>query len=169
MNSTKKISFSAIVAALAVLLLYIAAVVPSGKLALSAIAGIFVAAVLIECGWVSALCSFAAASVIALLLSPQRFPALMFLVFFGYYPLVKSIAEKRKSRVVEWIIKLAVFNIAALLLEVGLISGFLTGIELPPVSVYVIWLASNAVFVVYDFGFSALISYYLRAIHSKIK
>ncbi len=169
MKNTKKISFAAIVAALAVIILYIAAFVPSGKLALSAVAGIFIAAVLIECGWVSALCCFAAVSAISLLLLPQRFPGLMFLVFFGYYPLIKSFAERRKNRVFEWVIKLAVFNIAALLLELGLISGFLAGVELPGVPVYVIWLVSNAVFVIFDFGFSALISYYLRAIHSKIK
>ncbi len=169
MKNTKKLSFAAIIAALAVVILYIAAVLPSAKLALSAVAGIFIAAVLIECGWISALCSFAAASVIALLLLPQRFPAVMFLLFFGYYPLVKSLAEKRKSRVAEWLIKLAVFNIAAAALGTGLISGFFTGLELPSVPLWLIWLAANAVFVVFDFGFSALIAFYLRAIHSKIK
>lgn len=156
-------------AALQLVLLYLGAVMPSWKLAMAALAGIINTAVLIECGAARAIICYVAVCVLSIIILPQKLLAMLYIVFFGYYPLMKSAAERATSRVLEWIVKLVVFNFACIICWAALRYGFVTGIVLPDIAIVLLWLGLNAVFVIYDLGLSKLIAFYMQRIHKKLK
>ena len=156
-------------AALQIVLMYAGTVVPSWKLALTAMAGIINAAVLIECGVGSSVICFAAVSVLSALILPQKSLAFLYIVFFGYYPLLKSAIERIRKRGLEWSAKLVVFNLACALCMTALRFGFVSDISLPDIALAVLWLGLNVVFVIYDIGITQLIGLYIQRIHKIIK
>ena len=167
-SKTRKLTVAAMLAALQIVLMYIGTVIPAWKLALTALAGILNAAVLIECGVGSSLICFAAVSALSALLLPQKSLAFLYIVLFGYYPLLKSAAERIEKRWLEWAAKLVVFNLAFALCMAALRFGFVSDINLPDVALVVLWLGLNVVFVIYDVGLTQLISLYIHRIHKII-
>ena len=147
-------------AVLAVILLYISSLLPTMRIALAVIAGLATAVALIECGFLHATLLYVTVSVLGLLILPVKGTAILYALFFGYYPILKSLAERPHSRVIEWLLKLAILNIALTAAWLLYMHGFLDGITLPAVAVYVLYAACNVVFVLYDIGFSKLISVY---------
>ena len=156
-------------AALQIVFMYAGTVVPSWKLALTAMAGVINAAVLIECGVGSSVICFAAVSVLSALILPQKSLAFLYIVFFGYYPLLKSAVERIRKRGLEWAAKLAVFNLACALCITALRFGFVSDISLPDIAIAILWLGLNVVFVIYDIGLTQLIGLYIQRIHKIIK
>ena len=85
-------------------------VLTAGSLALIWLASVFpVAGVLSGGPGVGYLC-WAAAGILSLLLVPDKGTALLSLLFFGRYPVVKSRMEGLHSRWREWGLKLVFFN-----------------------------------------------------------
>ena len=109
LKNTSKIALSAVFAALSVALMALISVIPSLELALPAIAGLFVAVIVIEIDKKWALGVWLAVSVLSLIIVPNEETAIVYTVFFGYYPVLKSVLESKTPRVVEYIIKIAVF------------------------------------------------------------
>ena len=66
--------------------------------------------VLIETGIKGGIGVFIATSILALLIIPSKTAVLFYALFFGNYPIIKSLAEQAKTRTVEWIIKLIIAN-----------------------------------------------------------
>lgn len=168
-TKTKKISATAMLAALQLVFMCLGSLLPSWKMALAALAGLVNAAVLIECGVASSILSFVAVSILSAVLLPQKTMVFLYIVFFGCYPLIKSAAEHVNSRVLEWTAKLAAFNFACVICMMALRYGFITDISLPDFAAAVIWVGLNAVFIVYDIGVSKLICFYMQRIHKNMK
>jgi len=165
-----QVAYPAILGALAVVLVYLACLAPTGQWGIVAAAGLLPAAAIISVGLKAGFLCWAGAAILALLLAPDKFCALLFAALFGLYPMVKSMAEGLRKKPAEFMVKLGFFNAAftALYLTMGLaMLGSLP--EVLGSSVWVLYLAANAVFLAYDFGFSRLIGVYVarvqRAVH----
>ena len=171
-NKTGVLTLNALFTAFSVIFMYIGTVSPRGSAGFMAAASLFTVAAVIQCGRISGICVFAVSSVIGLLLLPDKTPAMFYVLFLGYYPVVKSVCERLEKHVFSWIIKLAVFNAALtamffffrVLLTVGFMEK-LTGAGLCA-AVYLIF---NAVFILYDIGLSRLIGLYMGRIYNKLK
>lgn len=165
-----QVAYPAILGALAVVLVYLACVAPTGQWGIVAAAGLLPAAAVISVSLKAGFLCWAGASVLALLLAPDKFCALLFAVLFGLYPMVKSLTERPRKKPLEYAGKLAFFNAAftALFLTMsaavlGSLPGALGG------SVWVLYLAANVVFLLYDFGFSRLIGFYIARIQRAVR
>ena len=147
-----------ILAAGSLVLLWLASVAPSGRLGLTAAAGLFPMAATMAAGRTAGLLCWAAASILGLLLLPDKGVALMYLVFLGLYPVVKSRLEQLKSRTAEWAGKLAYFNAALTLLWFAFRELFLPALpEWMSAQAWVLYLAGNVIFILYDIALSRLI------------
>ncbi len=166
-NRTRKLTLAAMLAGVQVVLLLLGSVLPSGRVALAALAGVLGAGIVLECGMSWAALAWVAASLLSLLLLPQKAPAILFAAFFGWYPLVKSLAERLKNRVSEWAVKLLAFNAALALCWLLLSRGFLTGLELPAIWPSVLILGLELVFIAFDIAFTGLIGIYRQKIKNK--
>ena len=132
-----------VLAAGSLAVLWLACVTPTGRLLAGRGAGF--------------LC-WAAASVLGLLILPDKGVALMYLCFMGLYPVVKSRLEQCASRPLEWVGKLACFNAALTLLWVAFRGLFLPALpEWLAGKVWLLYGAGNLVFLLYDWGLSRLI------------
>ena len=98
---------------------------------------------------------------------------ILYISFFGYYPILKSVIEKINKPVIEWLLKLTVFNAAAVVSY--FILSFVFDIsfddfgKLGQYGAYIFLAAANIVFVIYDIGVSRVAGLYMYRLHSKIR
>lgn len=163
------ISRTAMFTALSFLFLYGASVTPSGQVGVVAAAGLFPGAAVVSGRYASGWFCYGATGLLALLLVPDKGSVLLYLIFFGLYPILKHLMERLNIAPLVWLCKLAVCN-AALALFWFLLRTILLA-QLPQMfeSLWVFWLAGNVIFILYDFGFSRLMKFYLIRIHRAMK
>jgi hypothetical protein len=159
------VSVGGIVAALSVVLMFMTAVIPSMTYALPAAAGVLLSVIVIEIDKKTAFGVYAVVSLLSVLLVGDKEAAVMYIMFFGYYPILKAVFESRLSVPVSWLCKLAVFN-------VGMVAAFLISVyvfNIPfeemekygPIAAFAFLGVGNIIFFIYDFALSNLIKLYL--------
>lgn len=161
---SRKIAFAGIFTGIAVVLLYMSAIMPTGKLTLYFLASLPVAAAIIEFGTGAGISVYLAACILSALTAGNILGIVPFAMFFGHYPIAKHFIEKGRPVVSEVLLKLAVFNISGLLWYLLFKSLF---IEVLPVrfisnsALLVGFIAAlQLAFFVYDYVFSRLLYYY---------
>lgn len=162
---TKRIAVCAMLSALGVVVLGIGSVISVMDISMAVIASLFCIFAVIEYGGAAPWLVFLVTGVLSLLL-PQKAPAAMYLLFFGYYPIIKEKLEKH-SKTVAWILKEAVFQVAlaAMLLLYHFI--FMTsGTVLWSMYLILIVLA-EIIFPIYDFALTRLITLYLYRLRKR--
>lgn len=145
---------------------------PTGRMGFMALASLFSVAAVVECGKASATAVFVLASVIGFVILPDKSPLAFYTLFFGYYPIIKSIAENLKKPALQWSVKLAVFNCALTVIFVFMRELLMLRFfdKLPEAYLGVaIYIAFNIIFIIYDIGLSKLIGFYMYRIHNKIR
>ena len=165
-----KVAYPAILSALALILVYLGSIAPTGNWGIVATAGLLPAAAVISVSLTAGFLSWAAAAVLAFLLVPDKFCVLLFGVLFGLYPMVKSLVERLRKKPLEYALKLAFFNAAFTVIYLAMASAVAESLpQSLGSSVWVLYAAANVVFLLYDYGFSKLIALYItriqRAIH----
>ncbi len=163
-----RIALTAMLAALSLLFLYGASVIPSGQLGLVAAAGLFPAAALVSGGVSAAWLCYAATGLLALILVPDKTSAVLYLLFFGLYPILKHFIERLKKLPAEWLCKMALCNAILVLFWMLLRALLLAQLPAAFAQLWIFWLAGNASFVLYDLGFSRLMDFYLVRVHRAI-
>jgi len=171
MKSTKKITLCRLVAALSVVVM-LTSYFPYLTYAIPAIAGLFMMIPLIECGVYWGFGTYIASAAI-IFITGEMEAKILYVMFLGYYPILKSLIEKINKQFIEWIIKLLCFNVAAIAFYY--VSTVLFGISFDDFGEWgkygaLLFLAlCNVVFVLYDIGISRIASYYMFTLHDKIK
>ena len=165
-KGTRALTLCAIMSALTVISLFIATVWPSGQLGLAAFSSLFTAAAIIESGAPVGIYVYISSTLVGLLILPLDLPILVYAMFFGYYPVVKALIERIEARVVQWILKLIVFNAALCAVYLFLREIRYDFGEYAP-GLFLICLIGSAVFVLFDYGFSKVIGLYIFRIHGK--
>ena len=103
-NSTFRVAFCGIIAALGLVLMLLTSLVPVGTYAFPCFAGIFIAAVVIEYGWKWGLGVYAVVAVLSLFLAGDKEAVLYFIALFGYYPILKAVFEKHiKNKIILYV------------------------------------------------------------------
>jgi hypothetical protein len=171
MKQSAKITLSAISAALAAVIMLVS-FFPYFTYAVPAVAGLVMMMPLIEIGTSWAFSAYIVSAVLSLLIAEKE-AAVLYVCLLGFYPILKSVIERLKNGLLEWIIKLAVFNIAVcaayfvLSAVIGL-SAEDFGI-LGKYGVYILLALGNIVFVIYDIAISRFSIVYFIKIHPQIK
>ena len=172
MSKSGKIALGGLLTALGVVLMFLTGLIPIGTYALPAIAGVLLIVAVIEIGAKWAWMIYAAVAVLSLLFAADKEAALLFVLFFGYYPVLKSFLERISNKVLSWISKFAVFNVAVVacfFLAVNFWqlpedSFTVFGIYLP----WVFLILGNAVFLIYDIALSGLVATYVEKLHHRV-
>ena len=171
-KNTVNLTLCAISAALATVIT-LAAYFPYITYAAPAVAGLVTVMLVIETNKKWALGSFVVSAVLVLLLSAESESKFLYVLFFGYYPIVKAAVESLNKPVLEWVMKLFTFN-AAMLLIYGILS-FVVDLSIEDFGVlgrYGAWIflgLGNIVFVLYDFAILQIAAFYMQRIHPSVK
>lgn len=157
----KPIALGGCLAAVSVLFLYLASVLPTGRLALLAAASLCVGLAVIYMQASRAVVMYAAVSALALLLLPDKTVAVWYIVCLGNYPIVKCWIERLGKLPLEWICKLLCYAVYAAMLY-GAYHLLMGGIPAMPYALWLIVLLGAAVFAGYDLVFSLCMTEALR-------
>lgn len=174
-QQTHKIAIGGIVSALSLVVMLLSAVFPFAEYTCPALAGILLIALVLEFNKRTAFLAFVAIGVLALFIVPNKEAVALFIGFLGYYPILKSKLEQPKSRVLEWVLKVGIFNIAVLISYFVVIYLFgMTQVlddmqQFAQYGVLILLGLANVAFVVYDFALTQLIALYLQRIKPKFK
>lgn len=168
-SKAAKIAFPAILGALSLILVYVASVVPSGNWGFVAIAGLFPAAAVISVSMKAGFLCWAGVSIMSFLLLPGKFCALLYSVLFGLYPMIKALIERIRRRILEYILKLVFFNVAFTLIYLLMQAAVLNSLPSALSITWVLYIVGNVVFLLYDFGFSKLIGFYIARIGRAVR
>jgi len=167
-RKTRTLTLSALFSAFTVIILYIASVWPSGQIGLVAAASLFVAAAVIESGLVPGVYVFAASSIIAMLMIPNRAAPILYIAFFGFYPVLKSLIERLRGTILQWVLKLLVFNISLTVLWFLLRELFFSLEGFSP-HIILVYLGGSVIFAMFDYGFTKMIWFYINRISRKMR
>ncbi len=167
-EQTRKLTTCAMLTALGVVLLYLGSMIELVDIALAVLASLLCVFAVIEYGGSAPWLVFAVTGILSLILLPQKTPAVMYLLFFGYYPILKEKLERR-SRVVSWVLKELVFNASlALMLLLSHTTMVAPGAE--PLLLYAAFvLLAEVVFPIYDIALTRLISLYLYRLRRRFR
>lgn len=168
MKRSGKIALCGLLIALSVISLLLT-VFQSAVYALPALAGVLLLPITLECGYKWGFAVYGVTAVLSLLLTPSIEAKLLFITFFGYYPVLKPVLESIKNRVLVWVLKLLCFNAAVIASYALLINLFrLPTEEFVLFGIDFMWsflALGNLVMVVFDKALSGLVRLYYRRLH----
>ncbi len=163
---TKCLTFCAIISALSITLLLIGSVFEVLDLSLAAIASFGAVLAVIEVGGIYPYLIWMCTSALSLLILPNKFPALVYLLFAGIYPILKAKFEKHRP-FIAWTLKVSLFFAMMLLLYLAVEFVF----KLPdtPVSLEIAFFAlATVTFVLYDIAMSKIILIYIVKLRKRL-
>ena len=171
MKQNVKITLCGITVALSVVFMLLS-YFPYFTYAVPAITGLLTMMLVIEINVKWAFAAYLAASVLVFIFAEPE-SKLMYICLFGYYPILKALIERINRPVIEWLLKLAEFNAAALLIYMMFAEMFGVSTQdfgvLGKYDAYIFLGLANAVFVLYDITVSRLSGTYMYRIHPRVK
>ena len=166
MKQSSKTALGGIVSALSVTLMLMTGVIPFMTYALPLAAGSLLILVVIEINNRWAFVVYAAVSLMSIFVVPDKEAAVFYVAFFGYFPIIKSALEKHLNIVLEWIVKLLIFNASTV--AGYFFTTYVLGIpfdetgEFGKYSLLILLALANAVFIAYDVMLTRFITLYLK-------
>lgn len=167
MKKSSKVALCGMIAALCTLLMFMTGVFPFATYAMPVLAGLLMVAVAVETGASWAFTLYGAVSILSFLLTPDKEAMLMFIMFFGHYPITKFWLEKIKLKPLALLCKLLCFNFCIviaylLIIFVFRIPDILTEFgDFGKYSVYIMFVLDNILFFVYDFALTQIMNAYI--------
>lgn len=169
-EKTKRLTVSAMLSALGVVLLWLGSMLEVLDISMAVIASLFCVFAVIEYGGSAPWMVFGVTSVLSALLLPSKAPAAMYILFFGYYPIIKEKLERR-PRITAWLLKEAIFNVALALMLVLSHLLLFPGVVMGDMLLYYFGLAliAEVVFPIYDLALTRLITLYLFRLRKRFR
>lgn len=172
-NISFNVALGGITAAVSLLLMFMTSLFPMLDFALPAAAGALLAVIVIEINKKWALTAYATVAVLSMFIVPSKESGLLFVLFMGYYPIVKSAFERLKKPYLQWALKYLLFNVAVVAYYF-VTMRFVTDAslmedagKLGKYTAVALLLLANAVFAVYDIALTRLISMYYNSFRKR--
>ncbi len=167
-EQTKRLTTAAMLSALGVVLLLLGSLVEVVDISMAVIASLLCVFAVIEYGNSTPWLVFFVTGVLSLILLPTKTPAVMYCVFFGYYPIVKEKLE-RLPKGVSWLLKEVIFNVALAVLLI-LSRLLLLASDMNPMLFYVAFVVmAEIAFPLYDVALTRLISLYIYKLRKRFR
>ncbi len=173
-KKTQKITLCGVFGALALLVMLAGDLLPMALYICPALAGLLILPVAHEAGARTGYLFYAGISLLSLLMLPDREPAVLFIAFLGYYPLLKFLLEKLPGKLLQWLIKLVLFNatmIGAYWLMLHLFGFEALAADFADMTgplLAVLLAMANVTFVLYDVLITRLLWVYIRVLYPRI-
>jgi hypothetical protein len=159
-QSSKKIALSGMLSALNILIMFFGSIYQTLDLTTAAAASLTVVFAMVELGTSYAVSVYAVTSILAVVLLPNKSPAIIFAVFAGLYPILKAYLQRIRFKWLAFVAKLAVFNL--FFTAIIAVGKYLLMLEEEFYAFgWVIYVLGNVTFVLYDFALDRLILLYV--------
>lgn len=173
MKNIRNITVSAIVLAISFIFLYMTAIMPSAKLACLCVATAGICIIILETNLKMGIVAAIVMGFFACFFVHDKMIALLTVIFFSYYPVIKLLAE-RKNLIMEWIIKvlyfIAITSVAFFIFKATkLLPEMIYEYINKPLALVVGVAAVVLVQCIFDIALSMMISFYMSRIMPKTK
>lgn len=171
--SSKNIALGGILTALTLVLLYLTLFIPTNTLTLLTLASFMVPVAIIRGNIKTALLVYISSSLLGLIFVPSF--AWLYIIFFGCYGIIKYLIERLDRFTLEWLLKIAFFNVILLTFFQTFIALFdptfierITAIgskvlpQVPSIAIILLWLAAQLVFMIFDYALTLLVDLYYK-------
>lgn len=166
------IAFGGILTAISLIILFVGNI-PFAEYIAPVFAGVLILFAYIEFSAKIALTIYGACSLLALIVSPNKEPALLYIFFFGYYPALRFLLdEKLKIKALSFVIKIFIFNCSMAVAYLILIFVFGMPLDemgdLGKYSFVILGAALNIAFLAFEFSLKSFALFYTRILQKKI-
>lgn|SRR5690554_1201713 len=158
-SKSRLVARGGITVLLTVLFLYLVVIIPTVKLFLFSLCTVFLAIMVIEHGKKAAFITYLAAAFLGLIILPNKLIMIPYVLYFGYYGIIKSLFEQRDNLIQEWFLKLGSYNLA-LLICYRLFSGIFSLSLNSRLPLIVLFFIAEVYLFIYDYCYSLAVSYY---------
>lgn len=172
MKNATRLAVCGISTALCVVLLFFGGASFFLAYAMPMLAGMFMIMLKSSFGASAAWITYVSTSVLSFLLVADRECVLMYIMFFGFYPIIQSSVNRIKIKAVQWVVKLLLFNVLVFLVQLILVYVFgIPFLEEGEGRWLILLFAAlmNVLFVLYDIILSKLTAIYIEKLESRIK
>lgn len=171
MKSSKEIAYSGIASALSVVMLFLGSIIWVLGYTMPLVASLIMIVLLDSVSKRSALLTFVSTFVISFILLNDKECVLLYVLFFGYYPLIRDKINDIKPKFLSYLLKFITFNAAMALVQVLCVYVF--GIPFDDMlgkwGIVVFIICLNLVFVVFDKLYTLLLRLYRIKLKKKVE
>lgn len=170
-----RVALGGIVSALCLVTMFLSGILPALYLLLPMIAGILLMIIAVEVNTSWAFLTYIAVSLLSLIITFDKEAALIFIMFFGHYPILRFYIGKLPLKLLRRLIKLAVFNIC--IVAYFYATVYIFGLdqmleEFGELGRYGAWIMlgiANVIFVLYDLNLDVMYGLYHKKIMPKFR
>ena len=167
-----KIALGGVIASIAVLSMFLTGFGPFLTYICPMFAGMLMIMIIIEVSQKWAFATYVAVSILSVFMTPDREAAMLFIFLFGHYPILKVSIEKIKSHFLEWILKIAVFNICVISCYWIILNIFMPNVldslsEWGKYGALIFLGLANLTFILYDFFLGSAATLYCKWFRTK--
>lgn len=163
MKNSKKTALAGIFTALCVVALFMGSIIQTLDLSSAAIGSLIVLMALIELGNGWAFGVYSASSILSLVLLPYKTPAVIFVCFAGFYPILKVSLNRIKPIVLSYTVKVLIFN--TFLTALIFVAKKFFGLEEEYLNFgLIIYALCNITFIAFDIALERVAVFYISKI-----
>ncbi|WP_290905563.1 hypothetical protein [Eubacterium sp.] len=171
MKNSKVIAYSGVATALSVVMLFLGSIFWVLGYTMPLVASLVMIILLDSISQKSALLTFVSTSIISFILLNDKECVLLYILFFGYYPLIRDKINDIKPKFLSYLLKFITFNAAMVLTQVLCVYVF--GIPFDDMlgkwGIVLFVLCLNLVFVVFDKLYTLLLKLYRIKLKKKVE
>lgn len=171
MKNSKVIAYSGVATALSVVMLFLGSIFWVLGYTMPLVASLVMIILLDSISQKSALLTFISTSIISFILLNDKECVLLYILFFGYYPLIRDKINDIKPKFLSYLLKFITFNAAMVLTQVLCVYVF--GIPFDDMlgkwGIVLFVLCLNLVFFVFDKLYTLLLRLYKIKLKKKIE
>ncbi len=165
-NVSYRVALGGIVSSLCLLCMFLSGIMPMFYLILPMIAGILLMIIAEEVSLSWAWLTYISVGILSLFITADKESALVFIMIFGHFPIIRLHLEKIKFKILRWLIKLVIFNACAL--SFFYVTVYIFGIkqmleemnEIGRYGAVILLILCNIIFVLYDLNLYLMYSIY---------
>lgn len=170
-----RVALGGIVSALCLVCMFLAGVLPALYLLLPMAAGVLLMIIAEEVSISWAWLTYISVSLLSMFITADKEAALIFIMLFGHYPILRFYLQKVKLRLIRAVVKELIFNVCAV--AYFYVTVFIFGIRemIESMSDFgrygglILLIAGNIIFVLYDLNLGAVYKVYLKRFLPKFR
>lgn len=169
-----RISLGGIISAVCLMLMFCTSLLPMLDYTIPAFAGFLMVVMIVETSPKWAVTTYVVVSTLCFIVTPNYEATMLFVLFMGYYPILKFHLDRLENKVLSWTIKYVVFNVAVVIFFLVFQYMFtsvdlLEGMEMfGRFAIPILWLMGNIMFLIYDIVLGQLVDLYINWFRKKI-
>lgn len=169
-----KVALGGICSAVCLLMMFCSSFFPGLSYTIPIFAGFLMVVMIVECssGW--ALATYCAVSLLCIFITPNYEASLLFILFMGYYPILKIYLDKHRIHFITPLIKWGVFNLA-IVIYYNIFTHIFTTVDMledmemfGKYALLVLWGMAQLCFFVYERCLTVMTEAYIKWFRKKI-